>query len=459
MIRKYLNELKHFDTCIHTDDPWENIVIYRVQHITDDECKLEPIKDIYGNNHRTVFAEEFHKLLIYPFSFYFSTNKKHEELARIMHRAGDLVCALLSEHKSLSLDKLSRSILKFNSKFGAEENQIIWIIRCLTAANYIEPSLKNKTISFTLSPAYKAREKRRKFSATIASELTTLSERVRFIIDHGPSVGTYRENLLKNTLRKHLPERYHVATGFIFGLHKQIDLLIYDKIDYAPIFRDEDIVIVPPESVRAVIEVKTTLTSESLESSLELMHLASEFDDNSPPFFKGIFAFENALKSDSFYKKISAFYTDLNTQSQGGPGKTIHRPFQHLTCACVINKAFAYTRYIRNQSNRLVPALLTKSSATNLESQSSFFMQSLLSHLKFGGMKPFKIDFMGRMLGEDTFSETLKDLKEDDDSWGAYFAFDDGDCDEDAVKEMEDLILRAQRWLDGEENFETTSRG
>ncbi len=86
-------------------------------------------------------------------------------------------------------------------------------------------------------------------------------------------------------------------------------------------------------------------------------------------------------------------------------------------------------------------------------------MQSLLSHLKFGGMKPFKIDFMGRMLGEDTFSETLKDLKEDDDSWGAYFAFDDGDCDEDAVKEMEDLILRAQRWLDGEENFETTSRG
>lgn len=441
------------DIYIHADDPWDHIVTYRVQNITDDECTLESAKNPYSGNHRTVLAAEFHKLLVYPFSFF--TIKRHEALAITMRRVGDLVCALLSKHGPLSLENLTGSILEYKSKFNVEENQVTWIIRCLTASNFIVPSRKNKSVSFTLAPTHRARERQRKFSATIASELTSLSERVRFIIDHGPSVGTYRENLLKNTLRKHLPERYHVATGFIFGLRRQIDVLIYDRVDYAPIFREEDLVIVPPESVRAVIEVKTTLTSESLESSLELLHSASEFDNNSPPFFRGIFAFESPLKSDSLYANISTFYTDLNTQSQGGPGKMICRPFQHLTCACVINKAFAYTRYFRNRRNRLVPVLCAKNSATDLESQSSFFIQSLLAHLKFGGMKSLKTNFMGKMLGEDTFSESIKDLREYDDSWGAYFEFDEGDVEENAVKEMEDLILRAQQWLDGEENFET----
>ncbi|MCQ9136844.1 DUF6602 domain-containing protein, partial [Streptomyces hilarionis] len=94
-------------------------------------------------------------------------------------------------------------------------------------AEFVIASCKKDGVSFSLSPAQRAREKQRKFSATIAGELASLSQRVRFIIDHGPTVGTYRENLLQSLLRKHLPERYHVATGFIFGLSRQIDILIY----------------------------------------------------------------------------------------------------------------------------------------------------------------------------------------------------------------------------------------
>ncbi|MFM0330116.1 DUF6602 domain-containing protein [Paraburkholderia strydomiana] len=446
-----------FDVCIQTDDPWDKIVTYNIQYITNDEYTLEPVKAPYSGNHRTVPVAELHKLLIYPFSIF--THEKNEKIGAVMRRVGDLVCALLEKHQSLSLDKLKDLIIEYKNKFNLKDSEITWTLRCLTASKIIVASCGSESVSFTLASTHRAREKRRKFSATIASELTSLSERVRFIIDHGPSVGTYRENLLRNTLRKHLPARYHVATGFIFGLRKQIDILIYDRVDYAPIFREEDLVIVPPESVRAVIEVKTTLTSENLQSSLELLDLVSGFDDNYPPFFKGIFAFESSLRADSIYANISRFYTDWNSQSQGGPGEMICRPFQHLTCACVINRAFAYTRYYRNRSDRLVPVLCAKSSVTELESQSSFFMQSLLSHLKFGGVKPLKMDFMGRMLGEDTFSETIKDLREGDDSWGAYFDFDAGDVEEDVVKEMEHLILGVQRWLDGEENFELPTHG
>lgn len=450
-------ELKVHEICILTDDPWDKITSYRIQNIKDGEYTLSSTSDYFGEKKlRKVPQNKNHTILIYPFSFY--SRENHEKLALEMQRVGDLVYALLNKHTTLTLEKLSSLILERKTKYNfRSDDDVTWTLRCLTAAKSIVATCKKDTISFTLSPALKQRENQRKFSATIANELASLSERVRYIISHGPTVGTYRENLLQNTLKKHLPERYHVATGFIFDLPRQIDILIYDRVDYSPVFREGDLVIVPPESVRAVIEVKTKLTTRNLESALDLLDSTSYHDDNTPPFFKGIFAFESDFKSDDIYQKIANFYTDINTIANDGPGAQIHRPFQHLTCACVNNKSFAYIKYDYNENHRLVPILYSKNSATDLESQSSFFMQSLLSHLKFGGMKPFKIDYMGRMLGEDTFTNKIKNLKEDDDSWGAYFGFDEDMNEEDAVNDMEKLILSAQNWHEGEENFEVTT--
>ncbi|MBS3668117.1 DUF6602 domain-containing protein [Vreelandella boliviensis] len=446
-------EIKKNDVVILLDDPWDNIVIYRVLNETSKEFTLVPVCDLFSHeNIRKITICEQYKLLIFPFSTF--SSHKYKKIIDYISRIGDLVCALLDKHGVLSLEKLSGLIIKYKVKYKINDDDIEWILRCLIACKVIIATCKKKTVEFKASPSYKVREKQRKFSATIATELASLSERVRFIIDHAPTVGTYRENLLQNSLRKHLPERYHVATGFIFGVSKQIDILIYDRVDYAPLFREGDLVIVPQESVRAIIEVKTRLTPSNIVSALELIHAVSYLDDNQPPFFKGIFAFESSMKNETLYDKIFNFYTDWDSHAQGGRGETIIMPFQHLTCACVINKAFAYTRYVWNENKRLVPKLFSKNSATNLESQTSFFIQSLLSHLKFGGMKPFKIDYMSRMLGEDTFSNEVKDLRAGDDSWGAYFRFDEDDIEENEVEEMEKLILSAQQWLDSEENFD-----
>ncbi|HHQ6631960.1 TPA: DUF6602 domain-containing protein [Serratia fonticola] len=443
------------DVYIHMDDSWDSISTYRVQRITDSELILSFASDLCSKKHvRTLSIKEKHKLQIYPFSIFPYEN---QELSILMSRVGDLVCAFLSKHVTLTFDNLSGLLLKHKEKYNFDEFQIDWTLRCLTAREIIVPTCNKGTVSFSISPTHRARENERKFSATIAGELESLSERVRFIIDHGPSVGMYRENLLQSTLRKHLPERYHIATGFIFGLNKQIDILIYDRVDYAPVFREGDLVIVPPESVRAVIEVKTNLKSDNLQSALELLDLVSYFDDNQPPFFKGIFAFESKLKTDTLYQDIANFYADCHAQAQGAPGVLICHPFQHVTCVCVNGKAFAYTRYNRNKNKRLVPVLYSKGSATGLKSQSSFFIQSLLSYLKFGGMKRCKIDYMERMLGEDTCINKINELIEYDDSWGAYYAYDEGNVEEDAVEEMENLICSAQCWIDGEDNFEAVS--
>jgi hypothetical protein len=96
---------------------------------------------------------------------------------------------------------------------------------------------------------------------------------------HEVSAGEYKESLLRSCIRRFLPKRFAVGTGFVvfagesirrqsagenvdlanlvdYHTSHQLDIIVFDDFDYAPIFRDQDFVVVRPESVRAVIEVK-----------------------------------------------------------------------------------------------------------------------------------------------------------------------------------------------------------
>ena len=109
---------------------------------------------------------------------------------------------------------------------------------------------------------------------------------------HHLSDGEYKERLLMNLLKNYIPKKYSIATGFVLFPHarklpyptgefnpteykisRQTDIIIYDSNDYSPIFTDGDFVVVPCSSVRSVIEVKSTLNSDSLK------HCLNYFDD------------------------------------------------------------------------------------------------------------------------------------------------------------------------------------
>jgi len=97
---------------------------------------------------------------------------------------------------------------------------------------------------------------------------------------HYPSLGSYKERILSETIRNYLPRSLEVGTGFVlfpheddqpheyfdplnqsaFAISRQCDILIFDANMYPPVFRDKDFVVLRPESVRAVIEVKGSLT-------------------------------------------------------------------------------------------------------------------------------------------------------------------------------------------------------
>ena len=104
--------------------------------------------------------------------------------------------------------------------------------------------------------------------------------------DDWTAPGTHCEVLLRDFLRRNLPSTFSVDKGFIYGRREvggvskhcpEIDILIHDTSLYRPAFRLEDFVIVQPESVRGVIQVKRTLTAGQLASAVENIVEAKRF--------------------------------------------------------------------------------------------------------------------------------------------------------------------------------------
>lgn len=113
--------------------------------------------------------------------------------------------------------------------------------------------------------------------------------------NHWLTSGTFKEKVLITFLNNNLPKRFTAKSGFVvfpkkrifeknktpkdydflnnssYILSKQIDILVYDSLDYSPVFEDENIVLLSPESVKSVIEVKGTIDGKHLKDSTNLL--------------------------------------------------------------------------------------------------------------------------------------------------------------------------------------------
>lgn len=102
--------------------------------------------------------------------------------------------------------------------------------------------------------------------------------------------GTHCEVLLRDFLRKQVPAWMRVDKGFVYGRTSrwkliatngntkeeqvwqhgpEIDLLIHDTLRYRPIFRLEDFVIVQPEAVLGMIQVKRSFQASEFTIAVE----------------------------------------------------------------------------------------------------------------------------------------------------------------------------------------------
>ena len=101
------------------------------------------------------------------------------------------------------------------------------------------------------------------YHKSLTDELYSIKDRIRNLVKHWPTDGESKEAVLRSLLRKLLPESVIVGRGFIVASDRsstQIDVLIVDARK-PTLFRDGDLLIVTPDAVLGVIEVKTRLRS------------------------------------------------------------------------------------------------------------------------------------------------------------------------------------------------------
>jgi len=108
---------------------------------------------------------------------------------------------------------------------------------------------------------------------------------------HDPSLGAYKERLIMRLIPQFIPRAFEVGTGFVVfpkerafesdppegydpmnrsdhEISHQCDIIVYDAHNYPVVFKDGDFVVVRPEAVRSVVEVKGTLDPKQVRTSV-----------------------------------------------------------------------------------------------------------------------------------------------------------------------------------------------
>ncbi len=92
---------------------------------------------------------------------------------------------------------------------------------------------------------------------------------------HPGEKGRLNESHLVRTMRRYLPEKFGLGTGFIvsggdsISESRQCDIIIYDRANNVPFYASDAWQIFPIEMVYGVIEVKTTLNKVAIKDAFE----------------------------------------------------------------------------------------------------------------------------------------------------------------------------------------------
>jgi len=158
-----------------------------------------------------------------------------------------------------------------------------------------------------------------------------MKNRIRnFIGDvHWQTDGEWKESILRSVLRRYLPQTTGIGKGFIITKEApstQIDVLIYDMTKPV-LFKDGDFILITPDAVVGVIEVKTRIRRDKLNEVLHKINQIAKLQRRQPtiarPFF-GLFAYEDeGFDCNFFLERIRAEFrgfgaTPIHILSFGG---------------------------------------------------------------------------------------------------------------------------------------------
>ena len=205
-------------------------------------------------------------------------------------------------------------------------------------------------------------------------------------IEHNGVKGSAREDLLKDYLKKLLPEKYSITSGIIIDNNqnqsKQQDFIIHDAYNCPSFFKTESNSILPIESVYATIEIKSTLDYSTLEQSVKNVEsvrklnklpnrniISNTYNDVYPLGF--VFAYSSNYSLEQIQKKMS----ELN--------KYIDARYQ-ISIVCILDKGLVFNVNKENITDfTMIPTnnTILGRSDSNIENTLYSFYLFLLEYL------------------------------------------------------------------------------
>ena len=115
----------------------------------------------------------------------------------------------------------------------------------------------------------------KKYIESISNEIMSKYGRLTQLIKHGPSIGRFHEEIIKNSIKTFLSDRIKIRNGFIYNsakknISKEVDLIFVDENYPTPyLYQDGNVVIVKEEAVILCVEIKTNFDQKSFADSVE----------------------------------------------------------------------------------------------------------------------------------------------------------------------------------------------
>jgi fructose-bisphosphate aldolase class 1 len=96
---------------------------------------------------------------------------------------------------------------------------------------------------------------------------------IRSLLKDPKVIGDYYEAIIMEAVRESISEYFAVRRGVILSdsgqSSRECDIIVYSAAEYGPLFLSGDIVVINPEAVRCVIQVKGTLNHENLHEAIK----------------------------------------------------------------------------------------------------------------------------------------------------------------------------------------------
>jgi hypothetical protein len=95
---------------------------------------------------------------------------------------------------------------------------------------------------------------------------------IRSLLKDPKIIGDYYEAIIMDAVRESISDYFAARRGVILAedgrASRECDIIVYSAAEYGPLFLSGDMIVVNPEAVRCVIQVKGTINIENLNDAI-----------------------------------------------------------------------------------------------------------------------------------------------------------------------------------------------